>query len=221
MSREITTHTPRCLAVWASVTAGTVAAGAGAAASWSAIRPRPGPVAVPGQGFVGLLVALCAAALLLSLAWLWVVTTVTVVELRLGRVRPTGSTTRRLVLLACGAAVLAGASGPAVATGGDGASVLAGLPLPDRSVVAAHVQRRPPPSIVATSAVRSPIHVVRAGESLWSIAVGRRRSAPAVDDDWRAIWSANRDVIGADPDLILPGQRLRLPSRPDDQGDRR
>lgn len=28
---------------------------------------------------------------------------------------------------------------------------------------------------------------------------------------WHVIWQANRDVVGDDPDLIHPGQALRLP----------
>jgi len=59
-------------------------------------------------------------------------------------------------------------------------------------------------------------YVVRPGDSLWSIA----RAHPAGDDvdlRWRAIWAANRDVVGADPDLIHPGQALRLPGTDTDE----
>ena len=38
-------------------------------------------------------------------------------------------------------------------------------------------------------------------------------SASAVSDRWHRIYRANRAVIGADPDLIQPEQRLRLPRR--------
>ena len=56
-------------------------------------------------------------------------------------------------------------------------------------------------------------YVVRPGDSLWSIA--RAHPAPAADVEtrWRAIWRHNRDVVGDDPDLIHPGQALRLPAR--------
>lgn len=55
---------------------------------------------------------------------------------------------------------------------------------------------------------------VRPGDSLWSIAA--RHLAPGasdaqVDAAWRAWYAANRPVIGADPDLILPGQLLHAP----------
>lgn len=47
------------------------------------------------------------------------------------------------------------------------------------------------------------VHVVRPGDNLSAIAAehGTR---------WRALWAANREVVGDDPDLILPGQRLVL-----------
>lgn len=57
--------------------------------------------------------------------------------------------------------------------------------------------------------------VVRRGDSLWSLAaasLGRGASAAAI---WASVqrWhSLNRAVIGADPDLIRPGQVLRVPS---------
>jgi hypothetical protein len=60
-------------------------------------------------------------------------------------------------------------------------------------------------------------HVVVRGDCLWDIAAGRlvapgpgptnAEIAAAV----QAWWSANADVIGPDPDLILPGQVLRPP----------
>ncbi|MDT4920710.1 MAG: hypothetical protein QOI15_1612 [Pseudonocardiales bacterium] len=56
--------------------------------------------------------------------------------------------------------------------------------------------------------------VVRPGDSLWLIAA--RRLGPAAGDAevsaaWPRWYAANRDRIGADPDLIQPGQRLRPP----------
>jgi nucleoid-associated protein YgaU len=33
----------------------------------------------------------------------------------------------------------------------------------------------------------------------------------AIDRRWREIYAANRAVVGPDPDLIRPGERLRLP----------
>jgi len=56
--------------------------------------------------------------------------------------------------------------------------------------------------------------IVRRGDSLWSIA--RRHLPPgATDSQIAAAWprwhAANRFVVGADPDLLLPGQRLVPP----------
>ena len=56
---------------------------------------------------------------------------------------------------------------------------------------------------------------VRRGDTLWSIAA-RHLDPDARADDiaraWPLWWQANRAVIGADPDLILPGQVLHPPS---------
>lgn len=59
-------------------------------------------------------------------------------------------------------------------------------------------------------------HVVRVGESFWTIAeqVVRERSLPVpVASYWRLLVEANRDrlVDSTDPDLIHPGQELVLP----------
>ena len=50
---------------------------------------------------------------------------------------------------------------------------------------------------------------VVAGDTLWDIAT-RRLGAGA---SWPAIYALNRDVIGPDPWVITPGQRLVLPSQ--------
>ncbi|WP_029432646.1 LysM domain-containing protein [Blastococcus sp. URHD0036] len=64
-------------------------------------------------------------------------------------------------------------------------------------------------------------HVVVRGECLWDIAAAdlraRTGSDPGDDDVARAVdawWAANADVIGPDPDLLLPGQVLRAPVLP-------
>ncbi|MBN1093781.1 hypothetical protein JKP75_15215 [Blastococcus sp. TML/M2B] len=61
-------------------------------------------------------------------------------------------------------------------------------------------------------------HVVVRGDCLWDIAAGRLGAelgrAPTgaeVAAATRAWWTANADVIGPDPDLLLPGQVLRPP----------
>lgn len=58
--------------------------------------------------------------------------------------------------------------------------------------------------------------VVRRGDSLWDIAarhLGPQADAAEVAREWPRWHQANRDLIGADPDLILPGQQLSPPPR--------
>ena len=200
MSRGII-RSARPYVVWLGVTGASAAAVHAVPGTWRAAAGASAPEAVPH-----VLVAACATGLALSLAWLWLVTSVTVAEVVTGSVPRRGGAARRLVLLACGAAVVAGTALPAQASGGDGVEVLVGLPLPERAVAPATVGP-PGASATATAADR---YVVRSGDSLWSIA----RAHPAPDTDvetrWRAIWRHNRDVVGDDPDLIHPGQALRL-----------
>jgi hypothetical protein len=62
-------------------------------------------------------------------------------------------------------------------------------------------------------------HVVLRGDCLWDIAAGwlraQRPELPVTDAEVQQAvqswWEANADVIGADPDLLLPGQVLRPP----------
>ncbi|WP_327324053.1 transglycosylase family protein [Streptomyces sp. NBC_01210] len=48
-------------------------------------------------------------------------------------------------------------------------------------------------------------YTVRPGDSLWAIADEQK-----LPGGWSAIYDANRETVGADPDLILPGQSLDL-----------
>jgi hypothetical protein len=79
---------------------------------------------------------------------------------------------------------------------------LTGLRLPDRPVATPHLESG------------RAVVVVRPGDTLWSIA---RRALPAGATDAEiaracARWhAANRGVIGDDPDLIFPQQRLHPP----------
>ncbi|QSF58638.1 LysM peptidoglycan-binding domain-containing protein [Nocardioides sp. zg-1228] len=201
-------------AVWLGVSA------AAASAAWSlpAAWHEAGQGSTAADRTADVVVAGCATALAAALAWLWVVTSVTVAALARGSVPTGGGAVRRLVLAACGVAVVAGGALPAQAAAGDGAEVLAGLRLPERAVTPAVVARsgahRAAPA--ATSRAGRPVgeedYVVRAGDSLWSIA--RAHPAPGSDTEtrWRAIWHHNRAVVGDDPDLIHPGQALRLPA---------
>lgn len=80
---------------------------------------------------------------------------------------------------------------------------LAGLQLPDRPIAS-------PPRVDTGSAAI----VVRPGDTLWAVAA--RALPPGATDAQIAAacarWhAANRDVIGDDPDLIFPTQRLTPP----------
>ncbi|WP_404384110.1 LysM peptidoglycan-binding domain-containing protein [Knoellia locipacati] len=63
--------------------------------------------------------------------------------------------------------------------------------------------------------------VVHRGDSLWSIAA-RHLGPDAVDAEiahaWPQWYAANRDRIGDDPDLLLPGQVLRVPDSRQNEG---
>lgn len=201
MSRGII-RTARPYAVWLGVTAAAAAAAHTVPGTWRAAADASASETIPH-----VLVAACATGLALSLAWLWLVTSVTVAEVVTGSVPRSGGAARRLVLLACGAAVVAGTALPAQASSGDGVEVLVGLPLPERAVAPATSGRPGTPAAAPTADA----YVVRSGDSLWSIARAHPAPAGDVETRWRAIWRHNRDVVGDDPDLIHPGQALRLP----------
>jgi hypothetical protein len=58
------------------------------------------------------------------------------------------------------------------------------------------------------------IHVVRSGESLWSISQGLLMGGhrfSSVTSAWHALCAANRSQIGSNPSLLLVGQHLCLP----------
>jgi nucleoid-associated protein YgaU len=60
-------------------------------------------------------------------------------------------------------------------------------------------------------------HTVAAGDSLWLITASRlgpHASTAEIARTWPRWYAANRDVIGADPGLLLPGEVLRAPAAP-------
>jgi murein DD-endopeptidase MepM/ murein hydrolase activator NlpD len=65
-----------------------------------------------------------------------------------------------------------------------------------------------PQSTPQSRAGRSRIYTVISGDTLSGIADAKR-----VEGGWQRLYEANRDEVGADPDLILPGQRLSLTGR--------
>jgi hypothetical protein len=188
----------RCLVVW-----GTATLGATGLIAWS----LPAALTGPGDTFDTVLVRGCAAAVAAATWWLWVVATVVTTDALRGLVTvrrgiPAGVRTALLVL--GGAAIAGGLASPVVAAGQGpaGPQVLAGLRLPERVAVAPAAVAAPISSPTETAVEVSP------GDTLWDIAA-RRLGAGA---SWPAIYALNRDVIGPDPGVITPGQRLVLPS---------
>ncbi len=110
------------------------------------------------------------------------------------------------------------AEAPATPSGGPGAA--AGRPpVPTTPGPAAEVATPPPPVPIipgpAAEAAGTATHVVVPGDSLWSIAahrLGAGASDAAVAAEWPRWYAANADVIGGDPDLVLPGQELVVPT---------
>ena len=78
----------------------------------------------------------------------------------------------------------------------------------------ASVRTAAPPATPAPAPAPPPTVVVAPGDSLWRIAA-RHLPAAATDADVAAAWprwyASNADVVGPDPDLILPGQVLVVP----------
>jgi LysM repeat protein len=54
-------------------------------------------------------------------------------------------------------------------------------------------------------------YTVQSGDTLWGIAQ-RAYNDP---EDWDTIYDANKGIIGNNPNLIYPGQRLQIPSQSD------
>ena len=106
------------------------------------------------------------------------------------------------------------------------ASAAGCLPGLDRATVAcapSTVSRSPEArtnrAAAASATAEAATVTVRAGDSLWSIAAaelragGRPASPAAIAARWPAWWAVNRAVVGAEPDLIHPGNVLSVPPR--------
>ena len=86
----------------------------------------------------------------------------------------------------------------------------------DRPRTAPPAPPAPPPR-----GARPALVVVRPGDTLWDLSAAALRGAgePEPSDAriaqaWPRWWAANRDVVGPDPDLILPGMQLTPPVDP-------
>lgn len=159
-----------------------------------------------GSGYNDLLIALAAWVLLGCAAWVVAIGAAAVVETTsAGRLPATvwvgcPPSLRRLCLAGLGVALVG--VGPAQAP----ASASAQPPLP--------VPARPVGSVPTSPKAEL---VVRPGDTLWRLAADRLRSSATPGEVAalvRDLHDRNRGVIGPDPDLIRPGQRLDAPSRP-------
>jgi LysM repeat protein len=196
--------TARGLAVAVTTTAaatGTIALAAVAA---------PAPAAAAGS-FPDLLALGAAAALAGCAVWAWLSVVAVLVGACTGRVvRGVPAGLRRAVLLLCGLTTLAALAAPATATSSAADpqpdhGTPAGLPYPDRATGPAAPAPPPAPRPEPTTT-----YTVRPGDSLWSIARATRPEADeaALAREVARLYAVNRAAIGADPDLIRPGQRL-------------
>lgn len=107
-----------------------------------------------------------------------------------------------------------------------GAWTPAPAPAPPGAPAVAHPQWRPLPPVIEPGplaggprripqpAGRGVEVTVRTGDSLWGLSAARL--GPYASDvdialDWPRLYQANRDVIGDNPNLLRPGQVLRVP----------
>lgn len=215
----------RCLLVLLAITSGTVALVVPLLPDVVALGRATRSGAVAGAPFDDVLVQVCEITIAGCGVWLWLATAVVALDAARGRwARRSGVpvAVRRVVLVACGVALVGGLGAPAHADDSGTRSPLQGLPLPDRATTTTHVSQ-----VFARAAAhrdraatrwqrQRAVVVVEPGDTLWAIA---RADLPAHAGDAavarrvREVHQANHSVIGTDPDLIRPDQRLRMPPR--------
>jgi nucleoid-associated protein YgaU len=203
---------------------------ASAVLGWAAAAPigavrAPGPAPVDALLAVGAVLA-CAGLLALLAVGAALTLTVAVTGRLAGRRASlahalTPRLVRATVGLLVGATVVsgpiavAGAASAYVASSGERPGRTLQLPpgwSPDRpAAVREQADHRHQP---APQARRPATIVVRRGDTLWALAahhLGPGATNAEVATEWPRWLTSNRGTIGPDPDLILPGQRLRVP----------
>jgi nucleoid-associated protein YgaU len=178
---------------------------------------------------------LSAAGLSAWLVWAWGVLGLTLTAVsalpglvgRIARVAvrallPAGARRTAAVVLGLGLGVAAPllVTGPPLGATPVAAAAPSVSPVPDWPATAEPVATDAVPDWPGTSPA-SGEHVVVRGDCLWHIAAarlleehGRAPTDGEVATAVHAWWTANADVIGPDPDLLLPGQVLRAPGPP-------
>jgi hypothetical protein len=128
---------------------------------------------------------------------------------------------RRVVAFSLGLSVAAavGTASPAIA--GSGTHDDAGpRPRPPASLdwpsatAAPELDWNPPAPVHSAPRAGFAAVAVRPGDSLWAIAAEHLpagATTASIAQTWPAWWSANREAVGADPDLIHPGLLLTPP----------
>jgi nucleoid-associated protein YgaU len=217
---------------------GTTAVMAAIGALLAALSPAPAELAgalthpqalVDGAGADTVVVAACAA--LAWLVWSWgalglALTAATAIPGVVGAVARLTvrvllpASTRRAAAVALGIGL--GMGGPWSAGAGPLPTSVASpatapdWPAADRAPGAPSSPAGPVPAWPDRTAPGA--HVVVRGDCLWDIAAARLAEAGGTPSNAeiattvRAWWTANADVIGPDPDLLLPGQVLRPPA---------
>jgi len=138
---------------------------------------------------------------------------------------PAGARRSATVLLGIGLGIVAPVTGAVLPGVGPSASAGVGQDVPDWPSSAVPTTGLPdwPGTAPAAGLPSDPAgeRVVVPGDCLWHIAadsllgqLGRLPSDGEVATAVAAWWQANADVIGPDPDLLLPGQVLRAPGPP-------
>lgn len=225
----------RCWATLWALLLGDVAA---LAALWP-LAPRPGRLAgslahpqqwVADVGADRAVVALAGAALWLAAAWLGAGLAAGVAASLPGTLGRAGHrlaatllprTCYRLIAGAAGLGVLLGPVAAGATTAG-ASTTAPGHPAPASPSVSAPrlpASSLPAPALPATArrsapGAADPTVTVRPGDSLWRIAAAHLppgASAARIAAAWPRWYAANRRTVGADPDLLLPGQPLRVP----------
>lgn len=227
---------------WARTTgAGVLLAGLVLLVAWVSPDPRTlGPMLAHPQAYLDRVgpdraaITLVAVTCWLILGWLLLAVSATaagslpgvlgaIARAVSGRLVP--ATLRQATVLALGLSVATGGASAAADVGpvpsgrpDRAVTVSSSLALPGRATARIDVDWPVGPATAAAPARRTV--TVAPGECLWDLAatqLGPGATNAQIAAEWQRWYAANRSVIGPDPDLIHPGQRLVSPEphRPD------